>query len=216
MKTAWSPPDPIEILINRLFNGTQFVEETGDTMEDSALTRTGYNTIADNGLFQQAYYEWRKLIRVEQSWAKFKTHFTAADKDRVNNKTLQDAGYHNVNNATIDTTTVATSGTTNSETTSTSTSTISTLTEAISLHTTTSQANFTKMLEILEKSATKISTLRTGPRNGRPLSHCWTHGCSDNTSHTGATCTNKKEGHIEEATWENKMGGSEKYYSKKE
>ena len=72
------------------------------------------------------------------------------------------------------------------------------------------------MLEILEKSATKISTLRTGPRNGRPLSHCWTHGCSDNTSHTGATCTNKKEGHIEEATWENKMGGSEKYYSKKE
>ena len=150
MRTTWSPPDPIGILFNRLLDGKNFAEEASDTMEDSVLTRIGYNTIAANGLFQQACYEWRKLTRVEQSWAKFKTHFTAANKDRVNNKTLQDTGYHNANNATTDTNTVATRGTTNSKPTGTGSSTISALTEAISLHTTTNQANFTKMLKILK------------------------------------------------------------------
>ena len=56
MKTAWSPPDPIEILFNRLFDGKNFAEEGGDTMEDIVLTRIGYNTIAANGFFQQACY----------------------------------------------------------------------------------------------------------------------------------------------------------------
>ena len=139
-------------------------------MEDIVLTIIGYNTIAANGLFQQAYYEWRKLTRVKQSQAKFKTHFTADEKNRVNNKTLQDDGYHNINNTTTDTNTITTIGTTDSE--ATGTSKISTLTEAISLQITTNQANFTKMLEILEKSDNKFSTSRTGPRNGRRLSYC--------------------------------------------
>ena len=103
MKTAWSPLDPVEFLFNRLFGGKHFAEEAGDTMEDSVLTRIGYNTIAVNGLSQQACYEWRKLTRVQQDWTTFKIHFTAADKDRVNYKTLQDGGYHTANNTTMDT-----------------------------------------------------------------------------------------------------------------
>ena len=72
-------------------------------MEDSVLTRIGYNTIAANSLLQQACYEWRKSTRVQQDLSTFTIHFTAADKDRVNHKTLQDAGYHTANNATTDT-----------------------------------------------------------------------------------------------------------------
>ena len=200
MKTAWSPPDPIEILFIRLFDGKHFAEEAGDKMEDSVLTRIGYNTIAANGLFQQACYEWRKLTRVQQDWTTFKIHFTAADKDRVNHKTLQDAGYHTANAATTDT----------------GISNISALTEAICLQTSTNQANFTKMLAILEKNGNKSSVPRNGARNGRQLSYCWTRGRSDNTAHTGSTCNNKKDGHVDEATWANKMGGSDKNYSKQE
>ena len=154
------------------------------------------------------------MTRADQSWANFKTHFTAVDKDRVNNKILQDTGYHNTNDATTDTNTVTTFGTTDSE--DTGISIISALTEAISLQTTTNQANFTKMFEILEKSGNKISTSRIGPRNSRQLFYCWTHSRSDNTAHTGATCMIKKNNHIDEATWSNKMGGSEKDYNKKE
>ena len=135
-----------------------------------------------------------RLTRIEKSSAKFKTHFTAADKDSVNNKTLQDTGCHNANNATTDTNTVTTIGTSDSE--ATGTSTISALTEAISLHTTKNQANFTNILEILEKSGNKISTSRTSPRNGRQLSYCYTHGRGDNIAHIGATYMNKKDGHL--------------------
>ena len=52
MKSSWFPLDPIEILFNWLFDGKRFEEEAGNTMEASALTRIGYNTIATNGLFQ--------------------------------------------------------------------------------------------------------------------------------------------------------------------
>ena len=72
------------------------------------------------------------------------------------------------------------------------------------------------MLEILERSGNKITTWRTGPRNDRPISNCWTHGRSDNSAHTGDMYINEKEGHIEESIWKNKTGGSEKNYSKKE
>jgi len=64
MKTAWSRSEPIEILFNRLFDGKHFSEEAGDTMEDSVLTRIGYNTIFATGFFQQEYYEWRKFTRI--------------------------------------------------------------------------------------------------------------------------------------------------------
>ena len=63
MKTPWSPPETIEILFNRLFDGKRVAKEASDTMEDSDLTRSGYNMIANNGIFQQACYEWQKLTR---------------------------------------------------------------------------------------------------------------------------------------------------------
>ena len=153
------------------------------------------------------------MTRVEKSWAKFKKHFTAVDIDRVNNKTLQDTSYHNTNDATADTNTVTTFETTDSE--DTGISTISALTEAISLQTTANQANFTKMLEILEKSGNKFSTSRTGPRNGRQLSYCWTHSRSDNTAHIGATCMIKKDDHLDEVTWSNKWVVMKKKIAKK-
>ena len=72
------------------------------------------------------------------------------------------------------------------------------------------------MLNILKKDDNKTSNLSTGPRNGRHFSYCWSHVCSDITAHTGATCKNKKEGRIKEATRRKKMGVSEKEYSKHE
>ena len=38
-------------------------------------------------------------------------------------------------------------------------------------------------------------------------SYCWLHGKLRNKKHTSATCQNKKEGHKDEATLENQMGG---------
>ena len=126
--------------------------------------------------------------------------FTAADKDIVNYKTLQDAGYHIANNTTENT----------------GSSDMYVLTEAIFRQTTTNQANFTKILAVFEKSCKKSSIPRNGTRNGRHLSYCSSKSLSDNTSYTGDTCKNKKDGHVDKATWTNKMGGSDKDHGKQE
>ena len=57
------------------------------------------------------------------------------------------------------------------------------------------------------------------PRNrnltgNRTLSYCWTHEDTDNLAHTRETCKNKREVHVNAATWKNKMGGSDQDYSK--
>ena len=58
----------------------------------------------------------------------------------------------------------------------------------------------------------------TGNRNkgnkgrGRDLSnhsYCWSHGFIQNAAHTSLTCRNKKEGHKDDTTATNKMGGKE-------
>ena len=40
--------------------------------------------------------------------------------------------------------------------------------------------------------------------------YCWTHGRTFSESHTSKTCRNRREGHQENATLHNKMGGSTK------
>jgi hypothetical protein len=41
-----------------------------------------------------------------------------------------------------------------------------------------------------------------------PIYYCWTHGLNHNPKHTGMTCTRRDDGHKEEATLDNRMGGS--------
>jgi len=41
-----------------------------------------------------------------------------------------------------------------------------------------------------------------------PKGYCWTHGYRVRVGHNSFTCTNKKEGHKDEATLPNNLGGS--------
>ena len=72
-------------------------------------------------------------------------YFTAAGKDRSNNNTLEDAGFHNANNATGDDTEPLKGGNFVSATTE-----MSALCQAISAQTTKNQENFTEMMELLQ------------------------------------------------------------------
>ena len=205
MRTPWAPPQPIEEMYRRLTEGKRFADEAGDTMEHSTLVRAGYKIIHATGQFTQACYEWRKVARPQQTWKALKLHFIAVDKDRLSNKTLEDAGFHNANGVTgTDTVSVVTE--------------FSALTEAITAQTAKNQDNFNKMMELFKASKngnTKNNRSDSGSGTTK-MSYCWTHGRSDNLAHTGETCRNKADGHIDTATWKNKQGGSEKDYSKKE
>ncbi len=45
--------------------------------------------------------------------------------------------------------------------------------------------------------------------DGKPITYCWSHGTTHNLKHHSKSCRRRKEGHKEEATLHNKMGGSE-------
>ena len=47
-------------------------------------------------------------------------------------------------------------------------------------------------------------------KHSHPGNYCWTHGHWVSKDHTSATCGNKAEGHKNDATLTNTMGGSEK------
>ena len=72
MKASWSPPQPTEELYIRLIEGKHFADKASDTMEYSIFVRTSYKIIHANGLFTQVCYEWRKVIRMKQTWQEFK------------------------------------------------------------------------------------------------------------------------------------------------
>ena len=49
--------------------------------------------------------------------------------------------------------------------------------------------------------------------NNVKMYYCWTHGLGKNRNHTSCTCKNKAEGHKDEATADNMMGGCNKIMS---
>ena len=68
-----------------------------------------------------------------------------------------------------------------------------------------------KMLQILERIDSKLDASNPNDRKRirRILDHyCWTHGAGN---HKSCDCRNKKEGHKDNATFDNRMGGSNAY-----
>ena len=53
-------------------------------------------------------------------------------------------------------------------------------------------------------------------KNNNSKFYCWTHGRTRNKNHTSDTCINKQEGHKEDATLDNRKGGSNKYCNDQE
>ena len=46
------------------------------------------------------------------------------------------------------------------------------------------------------------------PRNTPQIFYCWSHGVTNGEHHTSSNCSNKKQGHQDNATILNRMGGS--------
>ncbi len=62
-----------------------------------------------------------------------------------------------------------------------------------------------KAPESNKENTKAVPNLQLGGKN---WSYCWTHGLTNNTSHTSKTCTKRAEGHNEAATIDNMLGGN--------
>ena len=243
MKAPWNPPTPIEELFNQLHEGQEFAETGGEEITESQLVRYGYDHIFDTGLFNDACTKWRNKDPTYHTWDNFKTFFTAKVNDYLQNTTAANAQYsaaqvREIVNDNIEAYAAATSG--NPQATSTPPTDNPAPPEAANALTradikaivteclnqgssttntsTSAKSNYSNNNSNSSntKKSNKVRIAQGYNADGDPISYCWSHGITKNLNHTSVTCNRKKDGHKDQATLNNKMGGSEQVCEKRE
>ena len=194
MQAPWHPEQsPISTLYPRLNKAQDFADTGGEPIADNQWVRTGTEILSKTGLFSLDIRDWQAKNKADKTKTNFVSHFTRAEKAYHENNTSGQHGYAQQANAAIQD----------------------------HLHHFAQQfaMNDARMalLEAQLKTANAIiakeKTTEQPTQPGNPKkpfvakAYCWTHGRVSNPKHTSATCRYKKEGHKDEATMDNKMGG---------
>jgi hypothetical protein len=222
MRAQWNPPSAIETLFEQLEDGQSFASRGDETISDSQLVRWGYENVLQTGLFDRDCAKWRKKTSVDRTWANFKIFFATADDDRSKNTTASEATYTaNQVQQLIQQELAAFIQHEQAEKENNQPPPPPPAQEQANAVT---AADIQKMIDsAINQSAPPPSNRPLRPRNGRsrqvlkaqalddgtPVTYCWTHGITSNLRHTSHTCTRKAENHKDEATYDNRMGGSD-------
>ena len=74
----------------------------------------------------------------------------------------------------------------------------------------------TTTLQALKGKVDGIHEGKERKKNNNSKFYCWIHGRTRNKNHISCSCNNKKESHQDDATLDNKKGGSHKYCNDQE
>jgi hypothetical protein len=196
----WHPPIPIEVLFEQLRAGAAFALEGGDTLPPASVVRLGYTLILQTGLFDQACRDWRSMTQASRTMLQFKKHFKKWEKDYRLMLTTGTAGYHGANHVPEAPPAPAPVA-----------APVITELEAM-------RAEMAAMRVAMAAQAAPPPAAPAAPPRPRPaladMGYCWTHGYSGNVTHTSQTCVTRAEGHQEAATHANRLGGTERIWSR--
>lgn len=221
MREAFDANRPIEELFDQIEEAAEYAEATNAPYNTTQIVSRAYLLLYKTGLYNDACREWRKRTVANQTWANFKTDFTAAHRDLMMQRTVQPNPFQEANatladfqertneiidqmtNATVDTTAI---------------STLTNQNETLSSQLANATTDLNTMKTLVETLCKQVQELKTGQsnprrqnRNKNNKSYCWTHGRTRNNGHTSKTCRNQADGHESEATLDNKMGGSTRF-----
>ena len=198
------------------------------------LISIGIQIIQRTGDFEKALLEWYEKDPNSQTWLAFKRHFTTAHKAlrKVRGKTIKQTSYFHANQLVRELNDNITQmksdildgmsilqqdlrqdSSSVSTVTHASTTTQPTQTASAVAGSTASNEDLLRMIKQLQAHLALQSSSKPPPTNNtkRIVTHyCWTHGAC---GHPSNKCRNKKVGHQDEATFDDKMGGSS-YYCK--
>ena len=163
----WNPDDGLAAHWAKVQSIRSFADAAGEPISGAVTVRLTLRVLEKSGVFSNAVQKWKDKPAADRTWANFKPHFNAAERQRLRSLTAAQAGNHEAAAATRPPAPTPTPG---SDTTPP--------------HVTTN--------------------------NGVKMHCCWTHGLGKNRNHTSATCNNKAEGHKDDATADNMMGGNNK------
>ena len=222
MKTPYDPSTPIENLFGQIDDAIDFADAGSAPFTAVQVLTTAYLLVFQTGQYEKACDEWFDKATGDKTWNTFQTHFSAAHQKMTNKQRLRHAGFNplqgqanaiqqqEVQHETAmalqaladatesDRTAVANLTAANKE-----------LTTHLSKMTSTISALETKVSQ-LERKIDQLLTNSTKKSNHNRNSdfYCWSHGRTFNPKHTSKTCNYRKDGHKEEATLVDRMGGS--------
>ena len=234
---TYDPVNPIEQVFNRIEDLLDYGEIARNAYTQIQVIAKAYNILNKTGVFKEYIKTWKRRPTVEKTWINFKTHFRQAHDElqETEDLTLQNAGYGNANLVDEIVNRVATDiqahlniiqgpPTLPTPPPAAPEPEPEPEPEPTAQHVTTDtivnqliQQN-QEIMRILVANNNNRNVRRrprpsTGPRPGQPTrplparinKYCWTHG---RCNHTSSSCESKAPGHKNEATMENKMGGS--------
>ena len=222
----WDLNDPPTVMFNKIEELQNLSTAAGMPKTEAQIINYGLAIIKRTNDFERALIEWYNLPDAQKTYNHFKTHFSAAQRElkKVRGPKMKDTKFHQANQVMelkADFTKLRDE----------LVDSVNALTQAkeTQQHQAPPQANATSdvngaLLALLKQMQEQMANMagnggsRGGNANGGPRyrtrrntsKYCWSHGAC---AHDGTECTNPKEGHKKEATFENKMGGST-YYCK--
>ena len=158
----------------------------------------GYNILLKTGLFDQGCHDWHNKPHLDRTMAALKNNFKKWEKDRRLMLTSGTAGYHGANH--VDAAPPAPP-------------IVPVVTELEAM-----RAEMAAMRVALAAQAAPPPALAAAPLRPRPaladMGYCWSHGYSGNLTHTSQSCVTRAEGHQETATHANKLGGTDRIWTR--
>ena len=230
---TYDPVNPIEQVFNRIEDLVDYGEIASNAYTQNQAISKAYNILNKTGVFKEYIKTWKRRPAVEHTWINFKEHFRQGHDElqETDDLTLQNAGYGSanlvdeiVNHVTNDIQAHLNVIQGPPPSLPPPPVTPDPTPEPAAQHVTTDamvnqliQQN-QEMMRILVAATNNRNNRRrprpsTGPRPGQPTrplparinKYCWTHG---RCNHTSNSCESKAPGHQNEATMENKIGGS--------
>ena len=191
---------------------------------DEMLINNGLDIVQKTGDFEVGLMAWFRADVVDRTWVNFKKHFTNVHHDlkKARGETMRQTSFqaHNATQEITDsisdlrtelrTSISALAANTPMPYNHSPTASMSSLSPSANSATTNDLLQIILQLQnqiLASKQTPNVST--NPPKRSFVRNHtdkyCWSHGAC---GHEGAQCKNKKQGHRDDATFSNKLGGS--------
>ena len=214
---SYDPTLPIVVVFNKIDDLMDLANAAGSPYSAQQVINFGYIILNRTGKFGQGIREWNRLLPNQKTWDAFQTHFTTEyqavrDSGELTN---QESTFNTANiiQEVVDGVQQALNPTPDD------------ISEALELmqqaNAATSQVTqqtelLQKMMEMMQIMQCQLVSDNNSANQSMPRKrirrntskYCWTHGAC---AHTGFECTNKKPGHIDDATFQDRKGGSTAY-----
>lgn len=216
MRAEYDPSQPIEVLFHQIETAVEFAEAGNRPYDPKQVVSRAYLLILKTGLYAEACKDWENKTEPQKTWVSFKAYFTKHHRDlRLMQTASGNAGYKAGFNIIQDHAHDEHDSNNNQELEPTERNDIlaalaNVATQGDSTMATT-RKELTTTLQALKEKVVGIHEGKKRKKNNNSQFYCWTHGRTRNKNHISSSCNNKKEGHQDDATLDNKKGGCHKY-----